>query len=248
MKFYLGAGEPIWLSRTDVPLFLSHSRLKPRKFMPYPVARWALDSGGFKELELHGRWRSSPEEYATYVESYDTRIGRLDWAAPQDWMVEPWIVERTGLTVHEHQLRTVENYLELRRIAPHLPFIPVLQGWTLEDYLTCIDLYEKAGVALASEEVVGLGSVCRRQSTYEVFRIVSAVASFGISLHGFGVKTRGLRLYGHLLTSADSQAWSVDARYGERMEDCSHRGKCTSCLDYALKWRQNVLQKMEQEK
>lgn len=41
------------------------------------------------------------------------------------------MLARTGLTVREHQERTIANFLELRRIAPGLPFIPVLQGWAL---------------------------------------------------------------------------------------------------------------------
>ena len=50
-------------------------------------------------------------------------------------MCEPAIVARTGLTVLEHQERTVASYLELRALAPHLPVIPVVQGWHLADYL-----------------------------------------------------------------------------------------------------------------
>ncbi len=50
-------------------------------------------------------------------------------------MCEPQIVARTGLSVREHQERTVANYLTLRSIAPDLPFIPVLQGWRIADYL-----------------------------------------------------------------------------------------------------------------
>ena len=45
-----------------------------------------------------------------------------------DWMCEPAMLARTGLTVAEHQAGTVANYLELRAAAPELPFIPVLQG------------------------------------------------------------------------------------------------------------------------
>jgi hypothetical protein len=47
-----------------------------------------------------------------------------------------------------------------------------------------------------------LGSVCRRQSTTEIAVIVTALARRGLRLHGFGVKTGGLHLYGHLLASA----------------------------------------------
>jgi hypothetical protein len=45
------------------------------------------------------------------------------------------MIERTGLSVSEHQHRTVASCLHLRELAPTLPFIPVLQGWHLADYL-----------------------------------------------------------------------------------------------------------------
>jgi hypothetical protein len=158
--------------------------------------RWALDSGGFTELSLHGRWVTPAEDYAAAVTAYADRIGGLDFAAPQDWMCEPFMIARTGLSVAEHLHRTVDNYVTLRRLAPDLPVIPVVQGWRLADYLTCVDLYASAGVDLAALPRVGLGSVCRRQSTAEIAVIVTELARRGLKLAGFGVKTGGLHLYG----------------------------------------------------
>jgi hypothetical protein len=96
---------------------------------------------------------------------------------------------KTGLSVREHQERTVANYLDLRDRGP---FIPVLQGWTLDDYERCIDLYEDAGVDLTTEPLVGIGTVCRRQARPRSPQIVGALSSYGLSLHGFGMKSRGL--------------------------------------------------------
>src|SRR3954467_15595459 len=61
---------------------------------------------------------------------------------------EPWMVAKTGLSVGEHQRRTVDNYLSLRDLAPELPFVPVVQGWEIADYLRCIDLYAARGAGL----------------------------------------------------------------------------------------------------
>jgi hypothetical protein len=240
--FYLGAHQPHWLHRAGFPLFVSHRQLarRPRSLRP-ASCRWALDSGGFTELSLHGRWLTPPEEYAAAVERYARQIGGLDFASPQDWMCEPFMTGRTGLTVAEHQARTVENYLTLRRIAPGLPFIPVLQGWHLGDYLTCLDLYTTAGVDLTALPRVGLGSVCRRQSTAEIAVIVAELARRGLSLHGFGVKTGGLHLYGHLLASADSMAWSFAARREPALPGCTGHKNCANCLTYATRWRARVL-------
>lgn len=240
MKFYLGVHMPNWLQRVAVPLFISRRRLAGRKTLPAARGPWALDSGGFTELSTYGRWTTGIHQYIDEVARYRDEIGHLDWAAPQDWMCEPWITAKTGRTVREHQHRTVDNYLALRAGAPDLPFIPVLQGWTLNDYLHCIALYQQAGIDLAAQPVVGVGSVCRRQSTGEIGAIIATLAGYGLQLHGFGVKTAGLRSYSMYLTSADSMSWSLQ---GRRTGPCIH-GRANSeanCLSYALWWRQQVV-------
>lgn len=187
---------------------------------------------------MHGKWVTPADGYAAAVARYAQQVGRPDFAAPQDWMCEPFMIERTGLSVREHQERTVASYLELRRIAPGLPFIPVLQGWRLADYLTCADLYAAEGIDLAALPLTGLGSVCRRQSTGEIAAIVTALARRGIRLHGFGV---GLHLYGHRLASADSMAWSYTARRRPPLPGCTGHKNCANCLAYATRWRTRLL-------
>jgi hypothetical protein len=68
------------------------NRLKNRKAFPRARAPWALDSGGFTELKDHGRWRITAAEYVAEVRRYAEAIGRLEWAAPLDWMCEPWVI------------------------------------------------------------------------------------------------------------------------------------------------------------
>ncbi|WP_254874319.1 MULTISPECIES: hypothetical protein [Streptomyces] len=190
---------------------------------------------------------------------------RVRWAAPQDWMCEPQVIfganhhlpphhpqyfrgttphhsGRAGRTDREfdlavrlHQERTIENFLELRRLAPDQPFIPVLQGWAPRHYLRCLDLYGQAGVALEREPLVGLGSVCRRQHTAEIGNLVQALTAAGLRLHGFGVKREGLAQYGRYLASADSLAWSAGARYNPPLAGHLHKS-CSSCPEWALRW------------
>ena len=172
---------------------------------------------------------------------YQAEIGRLVWAAPMDWMCEPSMLASTGLSVAEHQARTVENYCRLRQMAPSLPFIPVLQAWTLADYLACVDRYAAAGVDLTRLPLVGVGSVCRRQHTSQIGAIITELAAVGLRLHGFGVKRRGLARYGPLLESADSLAWSAHARRRPAQLGCVGHRNCANCLAYALAWRDQVL-------
>lgn len=249
VRFYLGTHQPHWLARLDIPLFVSHRTLMHRKTLPVAVSRWALDSGGFTELSQHGKWTIDAATYATAVRRYMEHIGHLDWAAPQDAMCEPWILEKArswlGGTVKAHQTWTVDNYLRLRDTG--LPFIPVLQGWHHDDYIRHIDQYAAAGIDLTAEPIVGLGSVCRRQATADIERLVHRIANLDLRLHGFGVKTAGIDRYGDRLTSADSMAWSFG---GRRIYPCpqSTRRNCANCEHHALHWRQRVLDKLSQTK
>jgi hypothetical protein len=216
-----------------VPLFVSRSVLHKRKSLPRAVVDWALDSGGFTQLDKHGAWTIDEDTYLEDVHRFD-EIGRLQWAAPMDWMCEPHMIARTGLSVAEHQQRTVQNFLELDRRTV-VPIIPVLQGWELDDYLRCIDLYDQAGVDLRQRDLVGIGSVCRRQATSEIATIVREVSAHGINLHGFGVKRGGLASYGEHLASADSMAWSFRARRSPPLPGHTHMN-CANCFDYAQLW------------
>lgn len=214
-----------------------------RKTLPVARERWALDSGAFTELQKFGDWVTPQREYVSAVRRYASEIGSLDWAAPMDWMCEPFMLKNTGLTVFQHQLRTVTSFLSLRHEAAELPFAPVLQGWEADDYLRCWGLYEAAGVSLEDEPIVGVGSVCRRQATDEAEEIFTRLQP--LRLHGFGVKTQGLGRFADLLVSSDSMAWSFAARYSDPLPGHTGHKNCANCLEYALLWRQRVLERME---
>ena len=147
----------------------------------------------------------------------------------------------TGLSVREHQERTVANYVELDGSGP---FIPVLQGWERDDYWQCVELYREAGIELRSMDLVGLGSVCRRQSTREIASLVHELADYGLRLHGFGMKRTGLARFGTRLVSADSMAWSYRARRDTPLPGCRHK-QCQNCMAYALAWRAETIRLVE---
>jgi hypothetical protein len=144
-RFLLGTHKPGWLARAGVPLMVCDRRLRVYQRLPVAAAPWALDSGGFTELQQFGRWTVGPAGYAARVRRYRDEIGELTWAAPQDWMCEPIVISGgragrltfagTGLTVAEHQRRTVASLAQLRALAPDVWWLPVLQGYTAAEYL-----------------------------------------------------------------------------------------------------------------
>lgn len=243
-EFYLGTHHPHWLERTAVPLFVSRRWLAKRKRLPVAKGPWVLDSGGFTELNLYGKWHTSADQYVREVKRFADEIGNLQWVAPQDWMCEDFVLAKTGWPVETHQHLTVYNFLSLREDLGSL-VVPVLQGQTADDYFRCAELYEQAGVDLADERVVGVGTVCRRSQSLEACAVLRPLASLGLRLHAFGIKGDALRLLTDVLVSADSMAWSYTARRSFALRGCKHKS-CSNCMRYALRWRERLLQSLEQ--
>jgi hypothetical protein len=268
--FLLGSANASWLGRAGVPLFVSDTRLREYKsFRWRAVAPWAADSGGFSQLQKHGRWTITPGEYVDRLRRYRDEIGSMLWAAPQDSMCEDAIIDggwyggqyfvgtrrfvdphgvmTTAQIAAEHMRATVLNFLELRELAPDLWIIPVIQGREPDDYVSCTELYWDLGrIDLTTAPLVGVGSVCRRQAMGVAGDILTALHRRGVTrLHGFGFKLQGLAQHGHLLSSADSLAWSEDARRKQHPVCATGHPRgaknCANCLPYALQWRDRAL-------
>lgn len=245
MRFYLGTHKPHWLAKPEfanIPLFVSRRRLREYAKMPKPVGAWAIDSGGFTELSMHGGWTIDAPTYVSEIRRFISEAGRApDFVAPMDWMCEPHIVEKTGLDVATHQRLTVENYVQLKALAPEVPWIPVVQGFTPQEYVDCLWMYNRAGVNLWTEPLVGIGSVCRRQAANEIEELVGALGRSGLRIHGFGVKLKGLERIATTITSSDSLAWSFDARYSKTgpLPGCKH-ASCANCSRWAIAYYERV--------
>ena len=236
-QFYLGSHHPNWLWRHDQSFFVSDTRLRRQNSWGEARRPWALDPGGFSELNKFGEWRTSHLAYAHRVQRYQAEIGKLRWVAPQDWMCEEGVLKKTGLSVKAHQFRTVMSVVVLRQILGKM-VIPVLQGWQAEDYLRHADMYAKFGFDLASEAVVGVGSVCRRQTLTPIHALIRELHARGVKVHAFGFKADGLRVLKAFLSSSDSMAWFDGARWRGNNPLCPGLKKsCSNCLHAALEWK-----------
>jgi len=221
MDFYVGLHHP-----SDAKHFaqcmVSVSRLRERK-SDFAVNDWMLDSGAFMELKIHGQYRDSPSAYAAQIRRWKS-CGRLVAAVSQDYMCEPFMLERTGLTVTDHQRMTIERYDALLAEQTGVYILPVLQGYAPEDYVTHIRQY---GDRLALGAWVGVGSVCKRNADVgAIEHVLIAIhdARPDLKLHGFGVKLTALQssIVRACLHSADSMAWSYAARRDGRDANSWH--------------------------
>lgn len=186
-----------------------------RRRKPIDCPDVLVDSGAFTELATFGGYRHEPSEYATELRRlHASGVVNISAAVAQDYMCEPFMLAKTGLTVADHQRLTIERYDAL--LAERLPFpiMPVLQGYAPSDYVAHLEAY---GDRLTPGMWVGVGSVCKRNGNPEsVLGVLFAIkrARPDLRLHGFGVKQTSLSHPGvrSCLHSADSMAWSFAAR------------------------------------
>jgi len=210
MIFYVGMDD-IHHVRHLPRTFISINRLQRRK-SDFEVRDWIMDSGAFTEISTHGRWTKTVEEYAEQIERW-RRCGNMLAAVSQDWMCEPFITEKTGLTIAEHQDMTITRYDRLQSETDAL-IIPVLQGYHPRDYVAHVRAY---GSLLKPGAWTGVGSVCKRNTDPRVIEHILRLIKTerpDLRLHGFGLKITALRRLPirALLHSADSMAWSFAAR------------------------------------
>jgi len=236
MRFFVGLDSPSHAQHFDA-VFISVNRIRNRKGA-FAVGDWIMDSGAFTEISTHGRYRDSVEAYAAQIRRWRTN-GNLLAAVAQDYMCEPFIIERTGLTVAEHQRLTIERYDALLACQTGVLILPVLQGYRPEEYVDHIRMY---GERLTPGMWVGVGSVCKRNSNLAAIEAVLLTIQRerpDLRLHGFGVKTTALRsgLVQHLLHTADSMAWSYAAR---------REGRDQHDWREAMRWRNRITERAVQ--
>lgn len=207
---------------------VSINRLRGRK-KPLGDVEVLVDSGAFTELNLHGRYRDSVETYAAELHRLWTGgVVRILAAVAQDYMCEQFMLEKTGLTIEDHQRLTIERYDALvealdRRFGGVCPFpvLPVLQGYSAGDYVRHLQAY---GDRLTRGMWVGVGSVCKRNSNPgQIAEVLEPIKRErpDLRLHGFGVKQTALLNAGvrSLFETTDSMAWSFAARRAGRNQN-----------------------------
>lgn len=216
MLFYVGLHHPGDGKHFD-RAFISINTIRNRK-SPIGASSWIMDSGVFSELSRYGDYRHGVEEYAAVINRWAAADHCLVAAVAQDYMCEPWIVEKTGLSIAMHQLLTIGRYDALLPLVHGVYVMPVLQGYDPEDYVSHIRQY---GSRLAYGAYVGVGSICKRNTNYATIEDVLLAIKRerpDLRLHGFGVKLTSLAsgIVQDCLYSADSMAWSYGARLSGR--------------------------------
>jgi hypothetical protein len=173
-------------------------RGKPR--FPKTMQKLFLDSGGYQAFTKFGSYPFTVEDYARYISEVSP-----NFAATMDFPCEPQL--SLG-TVEERIQKTVLNAKELAKLAENEELVMVLQGYRIDDYLSCINLYEKEDLSL---DHVAIGSLCRRKSNKEIYGILNAIRKVlpNSKIHGFGLSLTAVKDFSifQLIDSFDTQAW-----------------------------------------
>lgn len=194
-------------------VMVSVNALRDRK-SNFEVKDWILDSGAFTEVARHGGYRHDVDRYHQQICQW-SKCGNLLIAVSQDWMCEPFVLNRTGLSIVKHQELTIERYDRLVSLQPTVPIMPVLQGYQSSDYLAHLQQYDDR---LKLGQWVGVGSICKRNGNpEEIANLLRGIKLFrpDLRLHGFGLKQLALenKTVREYLYSCDSMAWSYPLRF-----------------------------------
>jgi len=175
-----------------------------------------IDSGGFPSSFIHNGYNRSDHEYLYFV-----RKVRADYFVLRDYPCEPQILQKFNITAKDQIHRTLEHHIKLLELYEQLEIkaqpIPVIQGWEIQDYLYCIDLFKEHGL-INRFNYIAIGSTCRRhqvKTTQQIILTVREELPSRIKLHAFGVKLSVLnnKAVWDSLYSADSSAWNFIARW-----------------------------------
>jgi len=231
-KFYLSlaAGSQIKTARIlKYPNILINFMTKTNRPPKYPYELLFIDSGGFFSSMQAGHYTKTDAEYLEYIEAKNPAFFAL-----RDYPCETELLKKHSRTVFEHIKMTVEHHCLLLDMLPEYNInavpIPVIQGWSVEDYQLCIDLFRERGLIT---DYMAIGSVCRRTSIKNIRDIIVSVRDnlpAKTKLHGFGVKLTALKdlAIWNALYSVDSGAWDYVARWKK------FRGEETNIPDASL--------------
>jgi hypothetical protein len=186
----------------------ARQRFKVRRPPIDHVASMCIDSGGFTAARRWGKYPWTVEQYVDFIRAVSRDI-KLDFCSILDYACEPSVNRSAYQTNIERIEATIENEIACRKAAPDLPWLPILQGDSLEERQ--YDLDRRRELGLLPTDYAGIGSVCGRGAGGAA-QVVKFYADRlpGVQYHGFGMHIQALdddTVYA-ALRSWDSYSWT----------------------------------------
>jgi hypothetical protein len=162
-----------------------------------------LDSGGFSLARENSEYPFSRTDYARVADRC-----QADLVATRDLPCEPQVDRTAHATNRDRIAWSVTEATTQFRERPDLPWVPVIQGYVVGEYLECVDLLESAKLV---RPFMAIGSLCARRRVDRAWSVIQAVRRRlpDVRLHGFGIDLRFVRdrRIRAALWSADTAAW-----------------------------------------
>lgn len=188
--------------------YYKYGKFAPKATKPKRAGKVFMDSGGFVFFSKMDEYPFKIPEYANFISRY-----KPDYYASMDYPCEKSIITRRNLSVEDNIKYTVENAVKLAEYEDMIPgstMLPVIQGYKLDEYFMCMELYAEAGLI---KPYMAVGSMCKRDLYYRGFRrFMNAFheesSKHGIEkLHLFGLKANQATAdMKHKIYSQDSAA------------------------------------------
>jgi len=176
---------------------------------PKTINCLAIDSGGFTAAARWGDYPFTPKEYVEWAKTI-SEGHELAFVAVMDYACERGVNRSVHATNLQRIKATVENTLRCFDAEPDFPWLPVIQGYTLDEYFTCIEMLEKEGLL---RPTMGIGTLCTRRPS-EAAKVIVAIGRRlpEVRFHAFGLDMRAITPEtAYHLNSWDSYSWSWGA-------------------------------------
>ena len=181
--------------------------------LPNSVERVILDSGGYSFYMKYGKYPFDLEKYIELVYLIQDQ-SPLFKVAILDYPCEPKLDRHRPMTNKERIDKTISNAVECFQADRKIPWLPVIQGYEIDEYSSCIDQYKDVGI---KSDYWAIGSLCSRKGQkMKIRNIVSSIVEYtgDVKLHSFGLTLSYLsdpQIFNSIY-STDSSSWNYRAR------------------------------------
>lgn len=178
----------------------------------YDRRRMFLDWGGFRYLSQGKGLPFGIDEFRDLVKYYDPLL-----FAPMDIPCEPHLTIPGFRSIGDRIEATLDHLRYFSRVDRGA-MIPVIQGYTIEQRLSCLERIFSLGL---DKPLMCIGSLCTLNSAKEVYEIVTAItqaAGDAYQFHLFGVTLKFVLEYDLSFCgvfSFDTSAWQYYAKYSQ---------------------------------
>ena len=187
--------------------------------LPQNRNKLMIDSGAY-DLLVRGKLEDypfSPEFYAEAIANLEIQpnyVVSMDYICSRE-------VDNNNFELIDKTVENAEILRELFQRNDKISFLPVVQGYLIEEYLRCIKDLVKKGI-VKNNDHIGIGSLVGRKNITETRLIIKSIYNFlrknniKAHIHCFGLNLNVIKseVIFNIIDSIDSLAWTFPYLFG----------------------------------